>query len=123
MAQADLETTSEGSVLVARVTGEIDLSNADGLLESLTGRLSNQASALVLDLAATEYLDSAGIQLVYQLRDRLRLRGQGLRLVVPDTSPAQDALRLAGVQQHVETVPTVQEALRELSPETAAGGG
>ena len=59
-----------------------------------------------------DFLDSAGIQLIYQLREDLRARGQILQLVVASTSPTHDALTLAGVTHHVEIVETLDDALR-----------
>jgi anti-anti-sigma factor len=66
---------------------------------------------VVIDLSGLEFVDSSSIQLVYQLREQLQVRGQDLRLVIPATSPAADALRLAGVMNELKISATVQEAL------------
>jgi hypothetical protein len=58
-----------------------------------------------------QYLDSAGIYVVFGMRSRLRARGQLLRLSVPEGSPVDDALRLAGVQRRVDVVQTVEEGV------------
>ena len=100
--------------VLAHVSGEIDLSNVESIERALVEATPNHLLTLVLDLTDLDYLDSAGIQLIYKLREHLRARGQRLRLVVPSTSPANDALRLAGVKRHVETLETVDHALREL---------
>lgn len=96
------------------MTGEIDLSNVENIERALVEATPNHLLTLVLDLTDLDYLDTAGIQLIYKLRENLRARGQRLRLVIPSTSPANDALRLAGVKRHVETIETVDHALREL---------
>lgn len=100
--------------MVARLTGELDLSNAEDVGRALADAVPNHALALVVDLSQVEYLDSAGIQLIYRLRESLRARGQTLHLVIPTASAANDALRLAGVERHVETIQSVDEALGEL---------
>jgi anti-sigma B factor antagonist len=100
--------------MVAHLTGEIDLSNAGTIGDAVAETLANHSAGLVLDLTDVDYLDSAGIQLIYRLREDLRVRGQFLRLVIADGSPANDALRLAGVEHHVETAETVDGALQEL---------
>jgi anti-anti-sigma factor len=110
MPLADVEFESCEGAVVARLTGEIDLSNADRLGAALLDAMPNLEHALILDMSAVEYLDSAGIQLIYQLRERLRARGQTLRLVIPSSSPSHDALRLAGLTQHVEMAESVEEA-------------
>jgi stage II sporulation protein AA (anti-sigma F factor antagonist) len=108
---ADIQFRLDGSSVIARVIGEVDLSNAEEMGSALTHGLADGARELVLDLSALEYLDSAGIQLIYRLREDLQARGQGLRLVIPAGSPSHDALRLAGVSQHVQTFATVRAAL------------
>jgi anti-anti-sigma factor len=112
MRLADVEFSTHGRVLVAHVSGEIDLSNADQLSGVLMDATGNQALALVLDLAAADYLDSAGIQLIYRLQDRLKARGQEFRLVIPEGSPVLYAIRLAGLSNHVEMLQSVADALR-----------
>ena len=107
-------------MVVARLTGEVDLSNAESIESAIAEATSNHALALILDVSALYYLDSAGIHLIYKLREKLRARGQTLRLVIPPDSPANDALRLAGVSQVVETAETLEAALEEFAqPEPA----
>jgi anti-anti-sigma factor len=112
---ADVEFSSNDRGVVARITGEIDLSNAASIGDALVDAVPNQEHRLILDMAAVEYLDSAGIQLIYQLRERLRARGQKLALVIPASSPSHDALRLAGLTPHVEMVESVDEAVGDAS--------
>ena len=112
---ADVRFTHVGRVVVAHLTGEVDISNADSLRNAIGEATPNQSLALVFDLSDIDYLDSAGIQLIYQLRADLRGRGQSLRLVIPAGSPATDALRLAGVARHLETVETLDAALADFA--------
>ena len=107
---ADAQIHQVDSLLIARLTGEVDLSNARAIEEAILVATPNQATTVVLDLGQLEYLDSAGIQLVYRLAEQLHVRGQGLRLVVPDQSAAAGALTLAGVRSHLDTFPTLDEA-------------
>ncbi len=111
MRLADLQLLEAGRVVIARLGGELDLSNTGNIGGELSERIPNGALGLVLDLSALEYLDSAGIHLIYDLREKLRARGQGLQLVIPADSPAQDALRLAGVSGHVATSETIEDAV------------
>jgi len=111
---ADLEIDVRERVVIARLTGEVDLSNVDQLRAAITEATPNHALALILDLSGVDYLDSSGIQLIYRLREDLRSRGQVLRLVIPSHSPAHSALRIAGVANHVETVESVEEGLSGL---------
>lgn len=111
----DLQLRTSGSTVIARLTGEIDLSNAPSMGQAIARGVSHDAEALVLDLSELEYLDSAGIQLIYQLREQLRARAQELILVLGSDSPAWDALRLAGVISHLRTKQTMDEALASIT--------
>ncbi len=108
---ADVEFESRDRAVVARVSGEVDLSNADSLGAALLDAMPNDERRLIVDLSAVAYLDSAGIRLIYQLRERLQSRGQRLRLVIPAESASHDALRLAGLAEHVEMAETLEEAI------------
>jgi anti-anti-sigma factor len=111
---ADIRFETVDGVVVARIEGEVDMSNADDLGAAITARVSSDAVALVLDLAAVEYLDSAGIHVLFDLRERLSRRGQGIRLVLGPGSPIATALGYAGVQRILGASGTVQDAIAEL---------
>lgn len=112
---ADVQFSDHARFAVATLTGEVDFSNADAIEAAITEATPNQALALILDVSALGYLDSAGIHLIYKLREKLRARGQGLRLVIPADSPTNDALRLAGIAQNIDTSETLEAAMKELA--------
>jgi STAS domain len=49
---------------VARLTGEIDLSNAPSLERTMLDSVPNTATGMVVDLSGVSYLDSAGIRML-----------------------------------------------------------
>ncbi|GLZ43089.1 STAS domain-containing protein [Actinokineospora sp. NBRC 105648] len=55
---------------VLTVTGEIDMNNADTFTEALT---SASEEPLVLDLTGVDYLDSAGLTVLFVNAERIRL--------------------------------------------------
>jgi anti-sigma B factor antagonist len=116
---ADVQFSDHERVVVARLTGEIDLSNAQSVETAIVESTPNHALALILDVSALDYLDSAGIHLIYKLREKLRARGQALRLVIPADSPANDALRLAGVSRNIDTPETLEAAIAEFAADPA----
>jgi anti-anti-sigma factor len=97
----------EGDSMVARLTGEVDMTNAIYVRDELLGSTPNDALALVLDLGACRYLDSAAVEMLFDMVRRLQRRRQDLRLVVPDGSPLLRLLELT----EVTTVAAVHETL------------
>ncbi len=107
---ARLELRTTGAVVVAAISGEIDMSNATDLRGGIVRALSNHSTGLVVDLSQVTYLDSAAIHVIYELREQLSDRGLQLRLAVPPEAPTQLALRLSGVPDAVPTHATAAEA-------------
>ena len=110
-----LELEQRGAVVVARVSGEVDLSNADSVTDRLIEATPNSTTVLVLDLSGTRYLDSSGVRMLFELAQRLRNRGQGLQLVVPDDSHVKRVLLLTEVEQVVPISSSIDEAVGEQS--------
>jgi anti-anti-sigma factor len=105
---------SGDDVVIARLSGEIDLSNAMDVGDQLAGSVPNTALGLVLDLTATTYLDSSGVHLVFDLAERLRTRQQQLRIVVPAGAPVRRVLRIVELDDTVPVLATVDEAVEQI---------
>jgi anti-sigma B factor antagonist len=114
---ARLEDEWHGGVPVARLEGEIDASNVAEIGDRLRSLLTNRSVAMVLDLSATTYLDSAGINLMFALGEEMRGRQQRLGLVVADGSPIARMVTLTGLDQAVPVCPTLPEALAVVGDE------
>jgi anti-sigma B factor antagonist len=111
---ARLEDEWHDEIPVARLQGEVDASNVKEMGERLRSLMSNRSLALVIDLSATTYLDSAGINLLFALAEELRGRQQRLALVVGDRSPIARMITLTGLDQTVAVRPTLADVLSEL---------
>jgi anti-anti-sigma factor len=103
----------DGELVVARIEGEVDMSNAPAIGTRLRELLTNQSLALVVDLGPTTYLDSSGIALLFALADELRRRQQQLLMVVPTTSQLLRAIRITGLDRAVPMHETVDQAVSE----------
>ena len=108
---ARVSEESYGEVTVAVVEGEVDASNAAELGDRLRTALTNRSMALVVDLSATTYLDSAGINLMFALASDLGERQQRLMLVVPPAVPIARAIAVTGLDVTVPTHPTREAAV------------
>ena len=96
---------------LAAISGEVDASNIVEVAERLRSLLTNRSTALVVDLTDTGYLDSAGINLLFELSAELVARQQALRLVVPAASPLTRMFQIAGLSGAIPTYETREAAL------------
>jgi anti-sigma B factor antagonist len=101
-----------GSV-VARLSGEVDMSNATYVREQLLASMPNDALALVLDISSTRYLDSAAIEVLFDVSRRLGRRRQDLRLVMPPDSPLKRVIQLTEVHTAAPVYESLEAALTE----------
>jgi anti-anti-sigma factor len=106
---------SGDDVVIARLSGEVDLSNAGEVGDELASGVPNSALGLVLDLTATTYLDSSGVHLIFDLAERLRTRQQQLRIVVPAGAPVRRVLRIVELDDTVPVIASVEEAVEQIS--------
>jgi anti-sigma B factor antagonist len=110
---ADIAVERHGGTVVGRLTGEVDMTNAALVRDRLLDAVPNDALALVLDLGGCRYLDSAGIEVIFDLSRRLQRRRQELRLVVPDSSPLGRVLTLTEVNTVAPVHATLESALEQ----------
>jgi anti-anti-sigma factor len=108
---AVVKVDERGPVLVARVQGEVDLSNVDEIRSLLVGAVTHEVECLILDLTPTTYLDSTGVRLLFELAERLQGRRQQLRLVVDDGTLVRRVVVLTQLDQRVPLDASVEDAL------------
>jgi anti-anti-sigma factor len=101
-------------IVVASVSGEIDLASAKNVGGELAEAVPNKALGLVVDLSGTSYLDSSGISLIFELAERLRRRQQQLLLVVPAQAPLRRVLNIVSAGGVVPIVETVEDATAQI---------
>jgi anti-anti-sigma factor len=108
---ADIAVERHSGSVVGLLTGEVDMTNAGVVRDQLLDAVPNDVLALVLDLGGCRYLDSAGIEVIFDLSRRLQRRRQELRLVVPDSSPLGRVLTLTEVNSVAPIHTTLDSAL------------
>jgi anti-sigma B factor antagonist len=112
---AQVTAERHGEVPVVTITGEIDASNSGEVADGLRAAVNNRSEALVVDLSPTTYIDSAGINVLFQASLELRQRQQQLHLVVAEPSPIARMLTIVGLDTSVPTHPTRAAALDRVS--------
>lgn len=100
---------------VAHVREDVDAANAAITEEQLADALGPDASSLVVDLSETRYLDSAGIDMLLRLSDRLDQRRAKVILVIPDTSQLKRLATIVGLPEAIPTHPTLAAALASIA--------
>jgi anti-anti-sigma factor len=85
--------------LSVAVAGEIDMSNAPTVERQILEAIPNHLAEVTVDLSALDYIDSAGLRLLFTLGTRLETLQIGLVLVVPNDSPVRRMIDLAGVAE------------------------
>jgi len=110
---AEIAVVRQGGTVVAHVTGDVDMTNAAYLRDELLSSIPNDALALVLDITACRYLDSAAIEVLFDVSRRLGRRRQELRLVMPPESPLRRVIELTEVHTAAPVYESLDEALSE----------
>jgi anti-sigma B factor antagonist len=109
---ARLETHEQDGVLVAVLSGEVDLSNA-AALEDRIAAAAGEGVPLVVDLTAVTFLDSAGVRLLDHLV-AARQPGTAIRTVAPPGSRVAFTLRLCGFRDEL-VAPDLASGVTDLS--------
>jgi anti-anti-sigma factor len=99
------------TVQIERLSGEIDIAIVPELSQRFA-TLPNTVGRLVVDLSEVTFLDSAAIQLLHELHDRLRIRAAELTVVSPPDTMPRRVLELTAFGSRVNVVDSL-----ELDPE------
>ena len=89
-----VDIQEQGEIVVARVTGELDIAGAPSTGQSLGDAVPTSARALVVDFSGLEFIDSSGVAMLFTLARRLSGRRQAMRVVVAPEGPVARVLEL-----------------------------
>jgi anti-anti-sigma factor len=109
-----LELEQRGEVLVAHVSGELDVSRAPTLGEEIAEAVSTSADGLVMDFSELEFIDSSGIAMLFGLARRLASRRQELRVVAPTGEPVARVLELVEFDRAAPILADVDGAVADI---------
>jgi anti-anti-sigma factor len=101
-----LTAEEHDGVTLVRLRGEIDAANASTVNSEI---LAVSAPAVVLDLTAVTYLDSAGMAMIESLR-----RAKDLRLVLTEDSVIARSLGIVGFDQLLPISTSASSALASM---------
>jgi anti-sigma B factor antagonist len=106
--ELSVTVSRDRGVVIAEVTGDIDMSTVAGLRERLLG-LADSGQPLIVDLNRVGFIDSAGLGALVGVARRADVRGGSLHAVCsrPQT---RKLLWLTGVDRRIPLTDTVEEA-------------
>ena len=110
----DVRTTVTGDVTVVRVTGYLDLATSPALRRAAQAAVTGGARRLVVDLQATEFIDSTGLGVIVALHKRLP---KGFAVVTADNA-VRRLFELTALSTLISLHETTAEAVAAVSPRT-----
>jgi anti-sigma B factor antagonist len=78
-----VEVIRNGRVIVARMPVEVEITQTPSLRGQLVQAVENRDLGLVIDLTATQYLDSSGVNMLFELGEGLASRQLRMAVVIP----------------------------------------
>jgi anti-anti-sigma factor len=102
-------TVDDGSVRIS-VSGEVDLANATAVEDQVVAAITNQATSVSVDLGDVDYMDSAGLRILFSLASRLAGLQIALEVVAPVGSSARRLVEVSGLASLVVLRPPLDRA-------------
>ncbi len=104
------EHERQGAIHVIRGDAPLNVKFVGEVGRLLDGCLGDGLPRLVFDLKKVPLIDSAGLELLLDYRDKCRRSGGDLKLATPNRL-CEDILFLTGVEQDMEVFPEVLRAV------------
>lgn len=121
MTDAGFSVDVVGGVPVVRAPEDIDIGNADGLRAALVhaAGLQGTQGALVVDMARTEFCDTAGLHALVAAHKRARAGGGQVLLVIGGAAVLR-IFSITGLDRVIPHVTSLEQALARIA--VAEGG-
>jgi anti-sigma B factor antagonist len=104
----------EGERAVVTMPAEIDLTNADEVRHTLRAAASHGATVLIIDMSATTFCDSAGVQAIIDVHNLIDARNQTAatrtRLLLVASAVGR-IITLTGIDQLMPVYSSLEAAL------------
>lgn len=110
----DLVIEDRDGVVVAQVSGELDIAGASRTGNTIAEAVPTAARGLVVDFSGLEFIDSSGVAMLFGLARRLGGRRQQLRVVAPEGGPVNRVLDIVEFDRAAPVVDDLETALTEL---------
>jgi anti-sigma B factor antagonist len=111
---AKVELDHRDSIGVARVMGDIDITQAGALRKQLLEAVRNDDLGLVVDLSDARYIDSVGVSLLFEMAERLSGRQLRFAVVMPEDGLVERVLTIVNLDSVAEIHRELDDALAAL---------
>jgi anti-anti-sigma factor len=89
-----VEIEDQGDVVVARLSGELDISVAEATGRRIADSVPSSARGVVVDMSGLEFMDSSGVSMLFTLARQVGSHRQELRVVAPHGRPVARVLEI-----------------------------
>src|SRR5829696_5016133 len=110
----DLVIEDRDGVVIAQVSGELDIAGASRTGEAIADAVPTSARGLVVDFSRLDFIDSSGVAMLFGLARRLTGRRQQLCVVAPVGGPVTRVLDIVEFERAAPVVGDLQTAPAEL---------
>jgi anti-anti-sigma factor len=107
---AGVDVTVDDAHVRIAVAGEVDLANAATVEDQIVAAITNQVTSVAVDLGGVDYMDSAGMRILFSLASRLAGLQIALEVVAPVACPARRLVEVSGLASLVALRPPMDRA-------------
>ena len=107
-------------VVVARLTGELDISVAEKTGREIAHAVPNSALGVVVDMSELEFMDSSGVSMLFSLARQVGSHRQQLRVVAPPGRPVSRVLQIVEFGRAAPVDDDVDSAVAEIATQRAS---
>jgi len=110
----------EDDVVVARLTGELDISVAERTGREIADAVPSSALGVVVDMSELEFMDSSGVSMLFSLARQVGSHRQQLRVVAPPGRPVSRVLQIVEFGRAAPVDDDVDSAVAEIATQRAS---
>jgi anti-anti-sigma factor len=90
----DIEHRDGGAIVVARLTGELDIAVAESVGSRIAEAVPSSAVGVIVDMSGLDFMDSSGISMLFGLARQVSRHRQALHIVAPEGRPVARVLEI-----------------------------
>jgi anti-anti-sigma factor len=115
-----VEIEEQGEVVIARLTGELDIAVAAPTGRKIGAGVPSSARGVVVDMTELEFMDSSGISMLFALARQVGSHRQELRVVAEPGRPVARVLEIVEFERAAPIHADVESAIAAIvTPRTS----